>query len=390
MGRRRNAEIPDREHGKDPGRKFSKKQDKEPGRELSKKQDKELGKKLRKDPEKEETEKRRTEGREIVLVTCLVSAAVILSGILLNRSKSAEQGKNETDFAVSQEASAGQTQINRTETDREAGMASGYQDADQAASIDLDRQETDQTGMIPGHGDMNQTGTVFGHEDTDQTGMTSTDQAGTDLQPSEEEQAQKVVYLTFDDGPTKENTAAILDILAEKEVKATFFVVGENVRKNPEVARRIVEEGHTIGIHCDRHVYEELYESVDSYLEDFAKAHDSVYEITGVDTRLFRFPGGSVNSFNRDICDDIIETMTEAGYIYFDWNASLEDAVKSTKQEQLVKNAVDTALGRKRIVLLAHDLFAKTVKCLPDLLEAFPDYEFAPLSEAIPPIQFKR
>lgn len=353
MGRRRNAEIP--------------------------------GKELQKDPEKEKIEKRRTEGREIVLIACLVSAAVILSGILLNRSKSAEQRKKETDSAVSQEASAGQTQTNRTETDREA---------DQAADMNSGHGDTNQTGITPGHGDTNQTGTAFGHGDTDQAGMASgqqdTNQAGTDSQPSEEEQAQKVVYLTFDDGPTKENTAAILDILAEKEVKATFFVVGENVRKNPEVAKRIVEEGHTIGIHCDRHVYEELYESVDSYLEDFAKAHDSVYEITGVDTRLFRFPGGSINSFNRDICDDIIEVMTEAGYIYFDWNASLEDAVKSTKQEQLVQNAVDTALGRRKIVLLAHDLFAKTVKCLPDLLEAFPDYEFEPLSEGILPVQFKR
>lgn len=314
-------------------------------------------------------------GKEIFLVILLVSAAMILSGILLNKLKGREQRKKETDSAVSLETSLQQTQMNGTDATSE-------------------RQDAEHTDEVPGHEDTDRTGTVSGHGDTDQTGMASgqqdTGQAGKDSQSPEEGQEQKVVYLTFDDGPTKENTAAILDILAEKGVKATFFVVGENVRKNPEVAKRIVEEGHTIGIHCDRHVYEELYESVDSYLEDFAKAHDSVYEITGVDTRLFRFPGGSVNSFNRDICDDIIEAMTEAGYIYFDWNASLEDAVKSTKQEQLVKNAVDTALGRKRIVLLAHDLFAKTVKCLPDLLEAFPDYEFAPLSEAILPVQFKR
>ncbi len=314
-------------------------------------------------------------GKEIFLVILLVSAAMILSGILLNKLKGREQRKKETDSAVSLETSLQQTQMNGTDATSE-------------------RQDAEHTDEVPGHEDTDRTGTVSGHGDTDQTGMASgqqdTGQAGKDSQSPEEGQEQKVVYLTFDDGPTKENTAAILDILAEKGVKATFFVVGENVRKNPEVAKRIVEEGHTIGIHCDRHVYEELYESVDSYLEDFAKAHDSVYEITGVDTRLFRFPGGSVNSFNRDICDDIIDAMTEAGYIYFDWNASLEDAVKSTKQEQLVKNAVDTALGRKRIVLLAHDLFAKTVKCLPDLLEAFPDYEFAPLSEAILPVQFKR
>ena len=338
-------------------------------------------------------------GKEIFLVILLVSAAMILSGILLNKLKGREQRKKETDSAVSLETSLQQTQMNGTDAASERQDAEhtdevpGHEDTDRMGTVS-GHGDTDQTGMTPGHEDTDRMGTVSGHGDTDQTGMASgqqdTGQAGKDSQSPEEGQEQKVVYLTFDDGPTKENTAAILDILAEKGVKATFFVVGENVRKNPEVAKRIVEEGHTIGIHCDRHVYEELYESVDSYLEDFAKAHDSVYEITGVDTRLFRFPGGSVNSFNRDICDDIIEAMTEAGYIYFDWNASLEDAVKSTKQEQLVKNAVDTALGRKRIVLLAHDLFAKTVKCLPDLLEAFPEYEFEPLSEEIPPIQFKR
>lgn len=106
----------------------------------------------------------------------------------------------------------------------------------------------------------------------------------------------KTMYLTFDDGPSEENTAAVLDILKEYNIQATFFVVGENVRRHPEVARRIVEEGHTIGIHCNRHEYGELYESVDSYLADFREAYDAVYEVTGVEAKLFRFPGGSINS----------------------------------------------------------------------------------------------
>lgn len=102
----------------------------------------------------------------------------------------------------------------------------------------------------------------------------------------------KIMYLTFDDGPSAESTEQILDILKERNIKATFFVIGENVRKHPEIARRIVEEGHTIGIHCDVHDYEMLYESVDSYVADFEKAYDTVLSVTGVEAKIFRFPGG--------------------------------------------------------------------------------------------------
>lgn len=128
----------------------------------------------------------------------------------------------------------------------------------------------------------------------------------------------KTMYLTFDDGPSRENTGAILDILKARDIKATFFVVGENVRKYPEVARRIVEEGHTIGIHCNQHDYDRLYASVDSYLEDFQEAYDAVKEVTGVEAKLFRFPGGSINSHNKGVYQDIIEAMTEKGFIYYD------------------------------------------------------------------------
>lgn len=198
----------------------------------------------------------------------------------------------------------------------------------------------------------------------------------------------KTMYLTFDDGPSEENTAAVLDILKEHDIKATFFVVGENVRRHPEIARRIVEEGHTIGIHCNRHDYDELYESVDSYLADFQEAYDAVYEVTGVEVKLFRFPGGSINSYNRDVYGDIIEEMTEKGFIYFDWNGSLEDAVSKSTPKQLVENAVESTLGRKKVVMLAHDIVYNTVLCLEDLIDSFPEYRMEPLTEEITPIRF--
>ena len=198
----------------------------------------------------------------------------------------------------------------------------------------------------------------------------------------------KTLYLTFDDGPSEDNTTAVLDILKERGIRATFFLVGENVQKHPEVARRIAEEGHTIGIHCYNHDYKELYKSVDSFLEDFQKAYDTIYEVTGVEVELFRFPGGSVNSYNQDIYQEIIQEMTDRGFIYFDWNASLEDAVKHSTPELLVQNGVNSTLGRKKVVMLAHDIIYNTTLCLEDLLDSLPEYEVAPLTPDVTPIQF--
>lgn len=198
----------------------------------------------------------------------------------------------------------------------------------------------------------------------------------------------KTMYLTFDDGPSAENTNAVLDILKEKNVKATFFVVGENVRKHPEVARRIVAEGHTIGIHCNSHDYDVIYESVDSYLEDFAAAYDAVYEVTGVEVEIFRFPGGSINAYNKEISEEIIKAMTERGFIYFDWNASLEDAQKGNTPETILQSAKDSTLGRKKIVMLGHDIVYHTTLCLKELMEQFPEYKMEPLTADVEPIQF--
>lgn len=198
----------------------------------------------------------------------------------------------------------------------------------------------------------------------------------------------KTMYLTFDDGPSQDNTTAVLDILKAHNIKATFFVVGENVRKHPEVARRIVEEGHTIGIHCNQHDYDVIYENVESYLADFQEAYDAVYEVTGVEVKLFRFPGGSINAYNEDVYEEIIETMTERGFIYFDWNGSLEDAAAKTTPERLVQNARASTLGRKKVVMLAHDIVYNTTLCLEELIDSFPEYKFEPLTEDVKPIQF--
>lgn len=208
------------------------------------------------------------------------------------------------------------------------------------------------------------------------------------MEEVQEEVSPKIMYLTFDDGPRKGSTEKILDVLKEKGIKATFFVIGENVERNPEITKRIVEEGHAIGIHCYQHDYNILYDSVDAYVKDFEKAQKVIYETTGVRVGIYRFPGGSINDFNREIYKDIIKEMNKQGYVYFDWNASMEDAVKKPSPEKIIKNATESTLGRKKIVMLGHDTVQITAECLDELLEEFTDYEMRVLDETIVPIQF--
>lgn len=204
----------------------------------------------------------------------------------------------------------------------------------------------------------------------------------------------KVIYLTFDDGPSTTYTNQVLDILKAKDIKATFFVVGENVRKNPETARRIVAEGHAIGIHCNWHDYSRVYESIDSYLADFEAAYQIVLETTGVETRLFRFPGGSLSIHNREHLAGLIEEMENRGYIYYDWNVSIDDTVNNTEPEQLIENAVSGVRDRSKVILLAHDIVPKTVSCLDELLNElaaqYPEYRMEVLTPEVEPVQFRR
>ena len=113
-----------------------------------------------------------------------------------------------------------------------------------------------------------------------------------------------------------------------------------------------------------------------------------VYEVTGVETNIFRFPGGSINSYNKKVYKDIIEAMSAKGYVYYDWNASLEDAVRKPNRDKILKNAKESTLGRDVVVMLGHDTVDMTVEVLEELLTLFPEYEFKAIDETVEPIKF--
>lgn len=187
---------------------------------------------------------------------------------------------------------------------------------------------------------------------------------------------KKVVYLTFDDGPS-ENTAKILDILDKYNAKATFFVTGNHPEYN-KYMKRAAKEGHTIGLHTYTHNYSQLYSSEEAYFDDLQQISDMVEDVTGKKSKVIRFPGGSSNMISANYVDGLMTTLTqkvqEQGYQYFDWNVDSTDASGNrVPVSQLVENA--TASDDQYINILMYDTDAKdtTVEALPEIIKYYKD-----------------
>ena len=200
------------------------------------------------------------------------------------------------------------------------------------------------------------------------------------------------VYLTFDDGPSQ-YTENILYYLDQYNIKATFFVVPSGSDECNRLLRRIVDEGHTIGVHSKTHVYNDIYESVEAYLKDFKECYDIIYAATGVKCELFRFPGGSINDFNEETRDEIIAEMTRRGFVYFDWNVDSNDAGGATWTE-MYTNVLEQTANVNRAVILMHDHNNgyNTVLVLEDIIKALltdeRGYKFDKLTNTVRPVQF--
>ncbi len=177
----------------------------------------------------------------------------------------------------------------------------------------------------------------------------------------------KTAYLTFDDGPTYNNTPAVLDILLKENVKATFFVIGSMAEKNPEVLRREKAEGHVIANHTYSHNYKYIYSSPQNYLKDLKKAEEVITSIVGdYNKTLTRFPGGS---FGRQAYKAAVE---KAGYKYVDWNSLNGDAEgKKRTPEELINRVKESSENKDNLIILMHDAPGKetTVQALPDIIQ---------------------
>ena len=176
----------------------------------------------------------------------------------------------------------------------------------------------------------------------------------------------KVIYLTFDDGPSK-YTEELLDVLKKYNVKATFFVTSNGSDK---IIKRAYEEGHSIGLHTYTHKYSEVYKSVDAYFNDLNKISERVERITGEKSMLIRFPGGSSNTvsdFNPGIMTTLAKEVEVRGYKYFDWNVGSSDT--ATNNSATIANNVINRLKKGSNIVLQHDTKYASVKAVSEIIE---------------------
>ena len=176
------------------------------------------------------------------------------------------------------------------------------------------------------------------------------------LQPYESE--EKIVYLTFDDGPDPINTPAALDILRDEQVPGTFYVLGCMAEQNPDVLKRIFDEGHAIGNHSYDHDYKDLYAAPWNFMEQIIKTDNIIQSITGVRPLIIRAPGGTVGAFD----DNYWEMLRAFGYVEHDWNTATQDATPEKPDAQMQVSNILNQLGDRRpntVIVLMHTTYGK-------------------------------
>lgn len=206
--------------------------------------------------------------------------------------------------------------------------------------------------------------------------------------PDSPEKGKRIAYLTFDDGPSS-ITFEILDILEEMNIHATFFIVGSAITQEGEDAlRRMINEGHTIGIHTYSHLCNEIYCSIERFLDDYNTVYQQIYNITGKRANIYRFPWGSNNGYSRGIKDTLINEMNRRGFSCYDWNVDSNDSVGRPTVYSIKRNVAKDLDAHDFPIILMHDsgINELTVQTLPEIIEMIRDkgYDFDTLDNRKP------
>ena len=201
------------------------------------------------------------------------------------------------------------------------------------------------------------------------------------------------IYLTFDDGPGA-YTEELLTILRNYNVKATFFVTSQFSKYEYLIAKEH-QEGHAVGIHTYSHKWS-IYESEESYLQDFHKIENIIYNQTGIMPKIFRFPGGSSNTISRryspGIMSRLAKLMQDKGYVYFDWTFDSGDTSKKNNSVNDIINNVNRNLkGNGEYIVLMHDIKKNTILAMPTIIETAlsKGYTFHSLNEFVTPVHLQ-
>lgn len=202
----------------------------------------------------------------------------------------------------------------------------------------------------------------------------------------------KSIYLTFDDGPSR-YTNDLLDVLAEYNVKATFFVTDQGLTKGyDDVIKRAYDEGHTIAIHSATHNYSYIYSSVDNYFNDLYTIQNKVKNITGYAPTIVRLPGGSSNTVSKrydggsKIMTQITNSLTARGFRYFDWNVASGDTDGLTSSEEVANRVINSLGNGSTYVVLQHDIKKYSIDAVSEIIKygLSHGYTFRPLTMESP------
>ncbi|MEC0180817.1 polysaccharide deacetylase family protein [Paenibacillus peoriae] len=200
--------------------------------------------------------------------------------------------------------------------------------------------------------------------------------------------SSRTIYLSFDDGPTA-HTGQLLDILDKYNAKATFFMLGPEIRQHSAVMKRMVEEGHGLGLHGMSHQVKKIYASPAAALAEMNQDNEILFQATGKRTALIRTPYGSKPYLKKAYRDQ----LTGAGYHIWDWNIDSNDWRYTKNPEHFVKTVLSDIRrlkkqGRTPVVLM-HDK-PSTIKVLPQIMAALQKegYSFEPLNNNLTPLNF--
>lgn len=185
--------------------------------------------------------------------------------------------------------------------------------------------------------------------------------------------SEKTVYLTFDDGPSRTVTPLILDLLKQEGIKATFFVLGSRVEFYPDLVKQEFEQGHFIANHGYSHVYDSIYSVPEAVLDEYTRTENLIKQaigVSGYNSHLFRFPGGSYGGKYSEIKRQAIEILKQNNIEFINWNALTNDAAGANTKEALMENLIETVGEKTNVVILMHDAGDKilTYEILPDVI----------------------
>ncbi|MBQ2184916.1 MAG: polysaccharide deacetylase, partial [Lachnospiraceae bacterium] len=207
---------------------------------------------------------------------------------------------------------------------------------------------------------------------------------------AEEYEGYQRIYLTFDDGPSR-YTNELLDVLDKYNAKATFFVLAQD--GYDDEYKRIINDGHTLGIHSYKHVYGDVYSSLDGFKEDVDAIYSFVEEKTGEKPLFYRFPGGSSNTIYKGEKQDLISYLEEKNLVHYDWNVTSNDATYGgLTKSQIANNILKNIEGKDEAVVLMHDANDKhsTIEALEIVFESLQTKDnvvFLPITEYTEPVQ---